>query len=311
MNTNHGRGKRSGHARTIRIGALTLAITMLAAMTWSPRSADPIDVEFQTPAESAMYYAADDVYLITNFGTGGPAAIDDDGFISRVDAETGEVVELEWITGTLSAPKGMAIVGSTLYVADMDAVEMYDLENDGAPLGDVKIDTSQITFPNDVCAGEDGVVYLTDSGMNADFSPSGTDAVYRLDEDQLVQVAGGADTLKGPNGCLVDDGGLLVVNGSNEVLRVGDDGDVLQVTTMPNGGLDGIVEHDGDYYVTSWEAGSVFRFDMEGGEIVTVAADTPSPADLGFDTKRNRLIIPLLQFGEGPPFHVVSRDLNE
>ena len=311
MYTNHGRGKRSGHARTIRIGALTLAITMLAAMTWSPRSADPVDVEFQTPAESAMYYEADDVYLITNFGTGGPAAIDDDGFISRVDAETGEVVELEWITGTLSAPKGMAIVGSTLYVADMDAVEMYDLENDGAPLGDVKIDTSQITFPNDVCAGEDGVVYLTDSGMNADFSPSGTDAVYRLDEGQLVLVAGGADTLKGPNGCLVDDGGLLVVNGSNEVLRVGDDGDVSQVTTMPNGGLDGIVEHDGDYYVTSWEAGSVFRFDMEGGEIVTVAADTPSPADLGFDTKRNRLIIPLLQFGEGPPFHVVSRDLNE
>ena len=80
---------------------------------------------------------------------------------------------------------------------------------------------------------------------------------------------------------------------------------------FPDGGLDGIVANAGNYYVTSWEAGSVYKFNADGSEITVAAADTPSPADLGFDTIRNRLIVPLLQFGEGPPFRVVTRDVAD
>ncbi len=271
----------------------------------------PYDIELETPAEAAAYYAADDVYLLSNFGSGGPTTIDEDGFISRVDAETGEVVELEWISGDLSAPKGMTVVGDTLYVADKDAVHTYDLANGGAPLRKIALDTSQVTFPNDVCAGADGVVYLTDSGLNSDFSPSGTDAVYRLEGDSLVQVASGADALHGPNGCWVDDEGLLVVTfGANEVLRIGGDGSVTTAATLPSGGLDGIVASDGTVYVTSWEAGSVYRLDVATGESTVVSPDTPSPAALGIDTMRDRLVVPLLDLQTGPPFRVAVLQLG-
>lgn len=291
---------------------LPLTLAVIAAATWSPRDDEPMMIELPTPSESAIYYADDDVYLLSNFGTGGPATLDDDGFITRVDAETGEIVELEWIKGTLSAPKGMAIVDQTLYVADLDAIKTYDLANDGAPLGDVPFDGLTITFPNDVCAGDDGTVFMTDTGLNADFTSSGTDAVYRIDDGRLVQVAAGADVLKSPNGCWVDVEGLLVVTfGSNEVLRISDDGEINQVSTLPNGGLDGIVSNAGVYYVTSWEAGSVFRFDFEGGRTTVAVSDSPSPADLGYDTKRHRLIVPLLQFEEGPPFNVAIYEIGD
>ncbi len=274
-------------------------------------STPPYHIELETPSEAAAYYAADDVYLLSNFGSGGPTAIDGDGFISRVEAETGEIVELEWISGNLSAPKGMTIVGDTLYVADMDAVHTYDLANGGAPLREIAVDTSRVSFPNDVCAGADGVVYLTDTGLNPDFSSSGTDAVYRLDGDSLVQFAAGADVLQGPNGCWVDDEGLLVATfGANEVLRIGGDGSVTTAATLPSGGLDGIVGSDGTLYVTSWEAGSVYRLEHAMGESAVVSPDTPSPAALALDTMRDRLVVPLLDLETGPPFRVVVVQLE-
>lgn len=298
-------------ARSIVLVSVPVIIAAIIAATWSPSESAAVDIELQTPSESALYYETEDVYLISNFGSGGPATIDNDGFISRVNAETGEITELEWIQGTLSAPKGMTIVDGTLYVADLDAVEMYDLQDDGMALGEIPIDTSQITFPNDVCAGEDGTVFLTDSGLNPDFSASGTDAVYRIDDGQLVQVAAGADALKGPNGCWVDGDGLMVVTfGSNEILRISEEGEVTQAATLPNGGLDGIVAHAGGYFVTSWEAQSVFRLDLSSGKSTIAAAETPAPAALGIDTKRNRLIIPQLQLDQGPPFTVSVVELN-
>lgn len=298
--------------QTILYASLPLLIAAVVAATWAPQKFGSADIELQTPSESAIYYEADDVYLLSNFGSGGPTTIDNDGFISRVDAETGEITELEWIKGTLSAPKGMTIVDNTLYVADLDAVEMYDLGNDGAQLGEIPIDTAQVTFPNDVCAGDDGTVYLTDTGLRPDFSSSDTDAVYRIDGGQLTPVAVGADELKGPNGCWVDDGGLLVVTfGSNEILHIGENGDVSQIAVLASGSLDGIVSNGADYYVTSWEGESVFRVNLTSGEITIAAAETPAPAALGLDTERNRLIIPHLQLDQGPPFIVSVVQLSE
>lgn len=300
------------HTTRFILVLMSTVVFVAAAVSWTAPKENPYEIELQTPAESAFYYAADDVYLLSNFGTGGPTGVDDDGFISRVDAETGDIVELEWIKGTLSAPKGMTIVNDTLYVADVDAIELYDLQNGGAPLGQITFDDLTITFPNDVCAGDDGTVYMTDTGLNPDFSSSGTDAVYRVDDGRLVPMVQGSDVLKGPNGCWVSDDGLLVVTfHSNEVLRISDDGEVTQVTTLPNGGLDGIVSHAGVYYATSWEAGAVFQFDLNGGRAIVAADDTPAPADLGYDSKRHRLVLPLLQLEDGPPFRVVIRDIGE
>lgn len=266
-----------------------------------PVAADTVSVELETPAESAYYHEGEDVLLISNFGQGGPAAIDNDGFISRADPETGEILDLRWIEGSLSSPKGMAIAGNILFVADMDGIKRFDLAAGGEAMAPIPIDTSRIAFPNDVCAAPDGTVYVTDTGFGR-----GSDALYRIDGEQLTPVAEGPDLLKGPNGCWVDDEGVLVVTfNGNEILRVDSSGSVTSVATLPQGGLDGIVEANGQYLVTSWEAGAVFGVDAATGEASIAVADTPSPADLTYDTQRDHVVVPLLS--EAGPFQVVIR----
>lgn len=88
-------------------------------------SAERVEVTgFSTP-ESVVHDAVDDVYLVSNIN-GEPLAEDGNGFISRVTPD-GEVEALRWIDGEadgveLNAPKGMAVLGDTLYVADIDCV---------------------------------------------------------------------------------------------------------------------------------------------------------------------------------------------
>ncbi|MGH7718701.1 MAG: hypothetical protein ACREON_07655, partial [Gemmatimonadaceae bacterium] len=82
---------------------------------------------FSTP-ESVLYDAEADAYFVSNIN-GSPGERDNNGFISRVRAD-GTVDSMRFIAGgrggvTLNAPKGMALVGDTLWVTDIDAVRAF------------------------------------------------------------------------------------------------------------------------------------------------------------------------------------------
>src|SRR3990172_7489526 len=191
-------------------------------------------VGFQTP-ESVLYDAAEDVYLVSNIN-GSPTAADGNGFISRIGPE-GQVLALKWIDGTVSgvtlhAPKGMAIVGDTLYVADITAVRMFDRRT-GQPKGSVAVPGA--TFPR------------VGGGNAGDFCGLG------------------------PGG----QGGI--------------------VRRLPAGGLDGVEALPGGVLlVSSWGASAVFRVAADG-RAEAVVSNVRSPADIGYDRKRNRVLIPLFQ----------------
>ncbi len=275
---------------------LVLTVAMLVQTAATAPMAPPIQVSgFSTP-ESILYDARSDVYLVSNIN-GNPTAADGNGFISRV-APDGQVLELKWIDGTtsgvrLNAPKGMAVAGDTLYVSDITAVRMFDRRT-GAPKGSVVILGS--TFVNDLAAGRDGTVYATDSGLRPDFSPSGTDAVYKIDASgRLTPVAKGS-SLNGPNGITVlPDGTLVVVTFSpaGEVYNLGVDGSKQNVRKLPSGNLDGVEALPGGaLLISSWGASAVFQLERDGS-VKTVVANVPSPADIGYDTKRDRVLIPI------------------
>src|SRR6476469_4166950 len=68
-------------------------------------------------------------YFISNIN-GEPEARDNNGFITKLNAE-GKVTSLKFIQGgvaevLLHAPKGMALVGPILYVADLDQLRGFD-----------------------------------------------------------------------------------------------------------------------------------------------------------------------------------------
>lgn len=250
---------------------------------------------FKTP-ESVLYDAAGDRYLVSNIN-GGPGDKDNNGFISVVNAE-GRVDSLLWIQGgrggvTLNAPKGMALRGDTLFVADVDELRMFN-RTTGAALGSVRVPGA--TFLNDVAAGSDGAIWFTDSGLKADFSPSGTDAIYHRDpaSGAVHKIAQGA-ALGHPNGILPDSAGAVVVTfGSGEVYRVNMQGERTALMKPPHGQLDGIIRlANGRYVITSWEDSSVAAMATPDSAYAQLLHPVESPADIGYDSKRDRILVPV------------------
>jgi hypothetical protein len=247
--------------------------------------------------ESVMYDADGDRYLVSNIN-GSPFDKDNNGFISSLSPD-GQVTALKWIEAgkknvRLDAPKGLAIAKGVLYVADLTVVRTFDLKS-GAPKGEIAI--AGATFLNDTAAGPDGKVYVSDSGMKAGpggtFEPSGTDAVYVLDNGKAKAIAKGAE-LGRPNGVAWTDKGLVVCTaGSNEVYRLDDKGMRQDVTKLPAGRLDGLLALGDSLLVTSHEASTIFRGKL-GGAFEAVLSDQKTPADIGYDTKRGRLLLPHL-----------------
>jgi hypothetical protein len=270
-----------------------------------PASAAPapirlVDVGFQTP-ESVLHDTDVDLYLVSNIN-GAPLEKDGNGFISRVSPE-GRVTELKWIDGaddgvTLNAPKGLAIVGDTLYVTDIDAVRMFD-RTSGAPKGEIEVPGA--TFLNDVAPAPGGGVYLTDSGLKAGasgFEPSGSAAVYEIGSDGKLKTLLKSKDLPGPNGVAADGERILVVTfGANELFTI-EDGKKVVLATLPAGSLDGLVHlPDGRWAISSWESQSVYAGPLEG-PFEVILSGVPAPADIGVDAKRNRLLVPRFQDSE-------------
>lgn len=249
------------------------------------------DVGFATP-ESVYHDIEMGAYLVSNIN-GAPTALDDNGFITRLGLN-GRVAELKWIDGarpdvTLNAPKGMTKLGSTLYVADVTAVRMFDATT-GAPKG--SIDIPGATFLNDLDAA-DGKVYVTDSGLNAKLEPSGTDAVYSIDKDGKVEKIASGPELKAPNGVTVLDGAVWIAPfGDRSIYRLVD-GKPTEATALPAGGLDGIGSLlDGRLVVASWEGKAVYA-GKPGGAFTPLVENIEAPADLCVDNLHDVVVVPM------------------
>ena len=253
------------------------------------------DVGFATP-ESVLYDPKADVYLVSNIN-GNPLEADDNGFISRVTPD-GKVSALKWIDGasdkvTLGAPKGMAIHEDLLYVSDIDHLRVFHRETG---VQQESIPVKGATFLNDVVSDVDGSIYFTDSGLTTGFKPSGSDAVYRrTPKGEFVALAKDAE-MNRPNGLLAKGDLVWVVTfGAAEIFSVNRSGERTYGGNPEKGELDGLVQApDGEFLISSWGANAIFK-GPAGGPFETIISDVDAPADIGLDTKRGRLLIPLFK----------------
>jgi hypothetical protein len=259
------------------------------------------DVGFATP-ESVLADTVADVYYVSNIN-GTPLGEDDNGFISRVTPD-GQVENLKWIDGagadpniTLHAPKGMAIRGDTLFVADLKCIRMFNRLT-GARANEVCIDSASML--NDIAVGPEGSIFVTDSGFREGaggaFEATGTDAVYRLtmrEGSRGATIARDPD-LGMPNGIAIGSRGIFVVTfGSGEVLRFTPNGEKTVVMAGGDRQLDGIVfDNAGGFLFSSWAESAVYHVDGSG-QVHTILTDVESPADIGYDPRRNRVLVPL------------------
>jgi hypothetical protein len=285
-----GRGDRAAAAG----GDTTATATADSAAT---PSGDSARLEgFQNP-ESAKYDAELDVWYVSNVN-GAPPEADGNGYISRLKGD-GTMDSLKFIVGgqggvKLDAPKGMALQGDTLWVTDIHSVRGFDRRT-GKPVASIEAKGSK--FLNDIATGPDGL-YVTDTGLEGSangLNHTGPDRIYRI-SGRKATVALESDSLTGPNGIIWDGAGkrfILAPFGGKVVQAWVPGTRKLTPLATTKGQLDGIEVLGADQFlVTSWADSSVFV--LSNGTATPVSGGLPSPADIGIDTKRNRVAIPLL-----------------
>ncbi|KYG05081.1 hypothetical protein BE21_42955, partial [Sorangium cellulosum] len=264
-----------------------------------PRRAAPSPVARYTgfaKPESVLYDADNDRYLVSNIN-GNPGDRDNNGFISVLSPD-GRVTSLKWIEGgknkvELDAPTGSAIAKGVLYVADLTTVRMFDLRT-GAPKGEIAIPGT--TLLNDVAAAPDGKVYVSDSGFTigatGNLEATSSDAMYVIEEGKAKALAKTTE-LRMPNGLAWSDKGLVVCSsGAPEVFVLDEKGEKRDVTTTaPGGRLDGLIALGDALLVTSHDASAVLRGRL-GGTFEVAIPEQKTPADIGYDTKRGRVLVP-------------------
>jgi len=245
---------------------------------------------FEQP-ESVVYDSQRDLLFVSNV-SGAPNEANGKGYISQLSVD-GKLIEQHWLTG-LNAPKGLAIFGNTLYVADINQLVAIDIKLKKISK---RYLISDAKFLNDVAADKTGNVYVSDMLTNT---------IHRLTQGKF-EVWLDDDALEYPNGLLVEGDKLIVASWGNmtdgfatdiaghlktidiaskKIQSIGD--------KTPVGNLDGLEpDGEGNYFVTDWMIGKLLQI-MPSGISKTLIALEPGSADLTVLKEQKLIIIPIM-----------------
>jgi hypothetical protein len=233
--------------------------------------------DMRTP--ESVYLDEGSGYLFVSQIAGNPNDKDGNGRISKLGLD-GTVVTADWVTG-LNAPKGLRSFGGVLWVADID--EMIGVDIASAKITSrIKLDGAK--FLNDVAAGADGTIYVSDMMTNR---------IHAIKDGKATVFAEGEE-LEYPNGLFVDGERLIVggwgkpeadfttkVPGHLYMLDLKTKKKTL-ITKQPLGNIDGVEqEARGGFLVTDYLAGKVIQV-SQSGESRTVRTFKPGLADHAF-----------------------------
>ena len=231
-----------------------------------------------TTAESVNWDAKRGVLYVSCIN-GKPTGKDGNGFIAKLKAD-GTILDKNWVTG-LDAPKGAAIVGATLYVTNIDELVAIDIHT-ATIIG--RYPAEGATFLNDVAAGPDGAVYVSEY---ADIS-----AVYRFDGKKMA-LWFQDERVPRPNGLAALADGLLVGSGANGTIVKVAYGDkaVTEVVKSPNG-VDGLIPVGGGFVTSDWSGHTLFVTADTATMLLDTTADKINAADLGFIPGSSLILVP-------------------
>ncbi len=279
------------------------------------------DTELLAP-ESVVHDEKRNVLYVSNIN-GSPMEKVENGFISKLSLE-GEIVELKWFAETLWAPKGMAISGDHLFVADISRVVEIDLET-GKLVNTYSV--ADAVFLNDVAADQNGDIYISDMMTNT---------IHRI-KDGKIESWLVSEKLASPNGLtVVDDYVRPFQWGSKrpepdlhriEQLIVGSwgvmDGEGFATSTPGHlisvslcdkaitdlgsaesiGNLDGVERTaNGNFLVTDWLAGKLFLIDSKGTAETLLDLDQGS-ADHEYIQESGLVLIPMMLNNKVVAYH--------
>ena len=243
--------------------------------------------------------------------------------VTKIDAAGEKQVVLK----TNGRPNGLALDGKgRIWIAEAGHCALICIDADGNELrrshGDGEAKTTFL-FPNDLCFGENGLLYMTDSGMKLvdfldgqsfadgyqDFDWDGR--VYEIDPVSMKVLRVIDDRIRFTNGICFGPDGMLYANASftGEIYRydIGQKtperqvfGNVLQPVEGDDfAGPDGMkFGTDGRLYCTVYGQQNVTVLDADGSVAERLALTGPNPTNCAFALSGRKLRVTEVGIGQ-------------
>ena len=230
------------------------------------------DTIFKVP-ESVYADVKRNVLYVSNIGS---RPIEDNvGFISKLTPE-GKAISLQWVTG-LNAPKGLALVGKELFVAELNAVAIIDVE-EGKLIDRISIPEANML--NDIGAAPNGDVYVSDT----------RDGKIYLIQNRKATVL--LKDLDNPNGVLFTAGKLHFLD-KGRLFVLEDTGKKLLADDMEQStdGLEAV--GSGDFLISCW-SGIIYylRANGERTTLLDTREQKLNTADIGWNADKRIMYVP-------------------
>ena len=231
--------------------------------------------------ESVLLNPADNLLYVSCID-GLPAEKNGTGFIAKVDLD-GKIHTLKWAVG-LNAPKGIALLGDSLFASDIDELVQIDLKT-----GKIqnRYPAAGAVFLNDVAVDGRGCVYVSDSSAE-------NGGIYRLKDGRLETWLVSPDVHQ-PNGLYVLGDALLAGDARNGKLNSIDlDSKEITLLATTDTGIDGLKPDGKENWFTSNWKGRTTLITKKGKTIVlmdTTEAKINS-ADFEYLPQQKLLLLP-------------------
>jgi len=229
--------------------------------------------------ESVLYSPGENILYVSNI-YGKPTEKNGLGFIAKLDLD-GKIIKQEWVRG-LNAPKGMGILGDTLFVTDINRIALISIKEEKI----IKThDVKGAQFLNDIAIDAEGTVYVTDMYTNK---------IHTL-KNSTVSLWLESPAVKSPNGLCMK-GDRLLVGAEGAILSVGlKDKNISTEVSLPGHGMvDGLRDTGGGSYIISdWNGKTELVYpDKPGKVLLDTTAQKINSADVEYIPEKNMLLIP-------------------
>lgn len=208
--------------------------------------------------------------LISNFGTEAlnPLNTEGLGYIAQFDGE--KITEFIAPDGNLSAPKGMAIKGDYLYVADVAKVVIYNLKEQGSAPTIVDMPAGNL-FVNDIAiSGDDAYISVTNSGKIFKLNIATPAEITAEDLTPYADVVGA-------NGLVIDGESIYVASYPADGVTT-EDNVIYKIENINTPEVAKLIEREGQYdglakrgnrlYFTNWIDGEFGYVELDTKEVV-------------------------------------------
>lgn len=234
------------------------------------------DSTLKTP-ESVLFDAGNKVLYTSNIG-GAPDAKNGSGSIGKVGLD-GKIIAVDWVPG-LNAPKGMALVKNTLWVADVDELVTIDITK-GQITNHIKVPNAK--FLNDVAADTKGNIYVSDSRNKE---------LWKIENGKPARLLD-STSLKGPNGVLVYNKDIYVLD-DGTLYRLGKGKSLDKIAEGMEGHTDGVENVQGNEFIVSCWQGVVYYVNGDGTtqKLLDTRDEKINSADIGYDSKTRMVYVP-------------------